>query len=77
MSPLSCSFSCRSLQVFTYPDSANLLIDNIPGAKGQPHTHFTAGHLCQEDAGPVLAKAVIDFVNASPSQPPTAKQARL
>jgi haloalkane dehalogenase len=35
----------------------------VPGARGQPHTTIgNAGHFLQEDAGPELAKVVIDFV---------------
>ncbi len=35
----------------------------IPGARGQPHTTIrNAGHFLQEDAGPELAKIVVEFV---------------
>lgn len=38
----------------------------VPGAKGQPHTTITdAGHFLQEDKGPELANAVIDFIAAT------------
>ncbi len=35
----------------------------IPGAAGQPHTTIVgAGHFLQEDAGPELARVLIDFI---------------
>lgn len=35
----------------------------IPGAKGQPHTTIVgAGHFLQEDKGPELAAAIVDFL---------------
>ncbi len=35
----------------------------VPGARGQAHTTIAdAGHFLQEDAGPELAKVVVDFV---------------
>jgi len=35
----------------------------VPGARRQPHTTIAdAGHFLQEDAGPELAKVVVDFV---------------
>jgi haloalkane dehalogenase len=38
----------------------------IPGAKGRAHTTIVnAGHFLQEDAGPELAKVVVDFIAAS------------
>jgi haloalkane dehalogenase len=38
----------------------------VPGARGQPHaTIANAGHFLQEDAGPELAKIVVDFVARS------------
>jgi len=38
----------------------------IPGAAGQPHTTTTgAGHFLQEDAGPDLARVIVDFVQAT------------
>jgi haloalkane dehalogenase len=44
-----------------------LIQNRIPGARGWPHqTIAQVGHFSQEDAGPELAKAVIDFVQISP-----------
>ncbi|MGV0635895.1 haloalkane dehalogenase [Mycolicibacillus trivialis] len=37
------------------------LLAHIPGAAGQPHARITAGHFIQEDAGPELARRVIDW----------------
>ena len=35
----------------------------VPGAKGQPHTTIHGGgHSLQEDTGPELAQAIIDFL---------------
>ena len=43
-----------------------VLLDRIPGAKGQPHTTITGGgHFLQEDQGPQLAKVVVDWLAAS------------
>lgn len=39
----------------------------MPGAKGQPHVVFDgAGHFLQEDVGPELARAAVDFMAAHP-----------
>ena len=39
----------------------------LPGAHGREHPTITdAGHFLQEDAGPELAAAVLDFVRATP-----------
>jgi haloalkane dehalogenase len=39
----------------------------IPGAQGRPHTTIEgAGHFLQEDRGPDLARAISDFVKATP-----------
>ena len=37
------------------------LIDHIPGAAGQPHARITAGHFIQEDAGPELARRLLQW----------------
>ncbi len=37
------------------------LIEHIPGAKGQPHARIRAGHFIQEDAGPDLARRLLDW----------------
>lgn len=37
----------------------------VPGTRGQPHTTIEgAGHFLQEDAGPELARVLIDFIAA-------------
>ena len=37
------------------------LIAHVPGAKGQPHDRIRGGHFIQEDAGPELARRIIDW----------------
>ena len=37
------------------------LIAHIPGAAGQPHARIRAGHFIQEDAGPELARRLLDW----------------
>lgn len=37
------------------------LIQHIPGAAGQPHARIRAGHFIQEDAGPELARRLLDW----------------
>jgi len=37
------------------------LIAHIPGATGQPHARIRAGHFIQEDAGPELARRLLDW----------------
>ena len=38
----------------------------VPGTEGQPHTTIAgAGHFLQEDAGPELARVLIDFMAGS------------
>jgi haloalkane dehalogenase len=40
-----------------------MLLSRIPGTRGQPHTTIEgAGHFLQEDKGPVLGQAVIDWL---------------
>ena len=39
------------------------LIKHIPGAKGQPHDRIRGGHFIQEDAGPELARRMIDWMS--------------
>ena len=37
--------------------------ERIPGAEGQPHAQFRpASHFIQEDQGPALAEAIIDWL---------------
>jgi haloalkane dehalogenase len=38
----------------------------VPGAQGMPHTTLSGGHFLQEDAGPELARLVVDLVAATP-----------
>jgi pimeloyl-ACP methyl ester carboxylesterase len=38
------------------------LTRHIPGAKGQPHERFDAGHFIQEDIGEVLATKLVRFI---------------
>jgi haloalkane dehalogenase len=39
------------------------LQEDIPGAKGQPHTTIAGGgHFLQEDRGEELARVVVDFM---------------
>ena len=41
--------------------------EQVPGARGQPHTTITgASHFLQEDRGPALAQAVLDFIDRNP-----------
>jgi pimeloyl-ACP methyl ester carboxylesterase len=42
------------------------LTGHIPGAKGQPHERFDAGHFIQEDIGETLAAKMIQFLINSP-----------
>ena len=37
------------------------LIRHIPGAAGQPHARIDASHFIQEDAGPELARRLLDW----------------
>lgn len=39
------------------------LIAHIPGATGQPHARIHAGHFIQEDAGPELARRLIEWAS--------------
>jgi haloalkane dehalogenase len=39
---------------------------HIPGAQGQPHERFEAGHFIQEDIGETLAAKVVSFMQANP-----------
>jgi haloalkane dehalogenase len=38
----------------------------VPGTRGLPHATLPGGHFLQEDAGPALARAVVDLVAATP-----------
>lgn len=37
------------------------LIEHVPGARNQPHDRIRAGHFLQEDAGPELARRIIEW----------------
>jgi pimeloyl-ACP methyl ester carboxylesterase len=41
------------------------LTEHIPGAAGQPHERFEAGHFIQEDIGGILAQRIIHWIKAS------------
>jgi haloalkane dehalogenase len=44
------------------------LLERVPGTKGMPHTTITgAGHFLQEDRGPELAAAIVNFVAVTPA----------
>ncbi|GCE21713.1 haloalkane dehalogenase [Dictyobacter kobayashii] len=42
------------------------MTSHVPGAHGQPHERFEAGHFIQEDIGPILATKVVNFMQANP-----------
>ena len=43
------------------------LIDNIPGAEGQPHVRLPeSSHFLQDDQGPEIAGRIVDFIAANP-----------
>jgi haloalkane dehalogenase len=45
-----------------------LFLSEVPGTRGQKHPTITgAGHFLQEDSGPALAGAVIEFVGQNPA----------
>ncbi len=62
--PFLCAFSDQD------PITAGaerVLQAEVPGSAGRPHTTIAgAGHFLQEDRGPDLARAVADFVAATP-----------
>lgn len=77
--PLRCAFGDG--EVFTKPMAAGM-IENFPGAAGHDHPDIPgAGHLVQEDAGPVLARAVIESFGrtdgAYSCHPPRARISRM
>ncbi len=42
-------------------------IDNVPGARGQPHARLEeAGHFLQDDQGPDIARRMVEFMAAAP-----------
>jgi haloalkane dehalogenase len=44
----------------------NRWIDLVPGARGQDHRRYPAGHFIQEDVGAELAAQVVQFMQANP-----------
>jgi haloalkane dehalogenase len=43
------------------------LLARIPGTKGMPHVTIAGGgHFLQEDRGPELARAIVEFIRATP-----------
>ena len=47
-------------------DVQDRLIAHIPGAKGQPHARFDAGHFIQDDLGAEMAAIVVKFIQDNP-----------
>lgn len=42
--------------------------ERVPGAQGQPHAVTRgAGHFLQEDRGPEVARAIVEFIRATPA----------
>lgn len=56
--PVLCVFGARD-PILGKADGP--LIRHIPGAAGQPHARIEAGHFIQEDAGPELARRLLDW----------------
>ena len=49
------------------PEVQQLLIDSIPGAKGQPHIRLPeASHFLQDDQGAEIAGRIAEFIKANP-----------
>jgi haloalkane dehalogenase len=47
------------------PVTQDNLINNIPGAEGQPHTRLPeASHFLQDDQGPEIARQMVEFIAA-------------
>jgi pimeloyl-ACP methyl ester carboxylesterase len=44
----------------------NKWIAHVPGALGQPHTRYEAGHFIQEEVGEEMAEHVVTFIQANP-----------
>ena len=44
----------------------HVLIEGIPGCKGQAHITFPSGHFTQEEQGPLLCQIVLDFMKQNP-----------
>lgn len=56
--PVLCVFGARD-KILGRADAP--LIRHIPGAAGQPHARIEAGHFIQEDAGPELARRLLEW----------------
>jgi len=41
-------------------------VSHVPGATGQPHRRYEAGHFIQEDVGEEMAAHVVDFMQRNP-----------
>ena len=49
------------------PETQALLIDQIPGAAGQPHIRIPeASHFLQDDQGEQIARLMIEFIESTP-----------
>ena len=44
----------------------NEWINRVPGAEGQPHNRYNAGHFIQDDVGEEMAGDVVDFMEKTP-----------
>lgn len=60
--PVLCVFGARD-PILGKADGP--LIRHIPGAAGQPHARINAGHFIQEDAGPELARRLLEWITDS------------
>jgi pimeloyl-ACP methyl ester carboxylesterase len=47
-------------------ENQDSLIALVPGAKGQKHARYDAGHFIQDDLGQEMARVTIDFIRANP-----------
>ena len=47
-------------------DVVERLVTHIPGARGQPHARFDAGHFIQDELGPTMAEQVNAFIHSTP-----------
>ena len=48
-------------------ENQNYFIENVPGAKGQPHTRLKeASHFLQDSQGPEIARLMLEFMAANP-----------
>ena len=47
-------------------ENQNQWIAHVPGAKGQPHKRYKAGHFIQDDVGKELAEHLVSFLKATP-----------